>query len=713
MLRNYLTVAIRNLMRHKTYSVINTLGLSVGMACGILILLFIQDEFKHASYHPNGHRIFKVWREIKHPAGKSVFKEWHEGKIALAMRDQFPEIQVVGRANASHFTEQWIRVAHKMRREFFVIVDSEFLEAFHYPMVSGDLSAALAQPGSVLITEGAAKRFFGDEDPIGRIVTNVKYDMDFRITGVMRDIPRYAHLRFDFLTSPHHPQASERFRRSWDHSNKIYLMLPEGHSHLKLESKLRDFYARHMDEDVAGENILRLRPVSREYLYGLSGGQPRIGQIHQLALFGVAVLLIACINFMNLATARSADRAKEVGMRKVVGAFRRQLIVQFQGESILLSLMALVFAYGLAKLMLPTFNTLVTRQQSFPMNLTLEATSQGMMFLSLVGLALIVGIIAGSYPAFFLSAVQPVETLKGTIRTGTRRIGFRKVKDVSTVYLEGDPNNERNVVVFGIDEHFLDTFGMELVEGRNLDLRTASDSTEAFLLNESAIKQFGWPEPIDKSITYRDRKGRVVGIVKDFHYRSLHHPVGPAMLLYHRPSHGFSFRISPNSVQETMTFLRNTWSKWIPHRPPRFNFVDGMIALSYREEVRLNRVLNLVSGLAILVACLGLFGLASFTVTQRTKEIGIRKVLGASIPDLIFLLSKDFMTLIIIANIIAWPVVYYTMNAWLQDFVYRIQLGIWPFLLGGVLSLVIAMLTVSSQTVRAAISNPVDALRYE
>lgn len=235
MLRNYLTVAIRNLIRHKTYSVINTLGLSVGMACGILILLFIEDEFKHASYHPNGHRIFKVWREIKHPAGKSVFKEWHEGKIALAMRDQFPEIQVVGRANASHFTEQWIRVAHKMRREFFVIVDSEFLEAFHYPMVSGDLSAALAQPGSVLITEGAAKRFFGDEDPIGRIVTNVKYDMDFRITGVMRDIPRYAHLRFDFLTSPHHPQASERFRRSWDHSNKIYLMLPEGHSHLKCE----------------------------------------------------------------------------------------------------------------------------------------------------------------------------------------------------------------------------------------------------------------------------------------------------------------------------------------------------------------------------------------------------------------------------------------------------------------------------------------------
>ena len=793
MLRNYLTVAIRNLMRHKTYSVINTLGLSVGMACGILILLFIQDEFKHASYHPNGHRIFKVWREIKHPAGKSVFKEWHEGKIALAMRDQFPEIQVVARANASHFTEQWIQVEHKMRREFFVIVDSEFLEAFHYPMVSGDLSAALAQPGSVLITEGAAKRFFGDEDPIGRIVTNVKYDMDFRITGVMRDIPRYAHLRFDFLTFPHHPQASERFRRSWDHSNKIYLMLPEGHSHLKLESKLRDFYAQHMDEDVAGENILRLRPVSREYLYGLSGGQPRIGQIHQLALFGVAVLLIACINFMNLATARSADRAKEVGMRKAVGAFRRQLIVQFQGESILLSLIALVFAYGLTKLMLPTFNTLVTRQQSFPMNLTLEATSQGMMFLSLVGLALIVGIIAGSYPAFFLSAFQPVETLKGTIRTGTRRIGFRKgliifqftvsiclilstlvidqqmefirnrdlgfdqdyivrtpilnqdpsllnqyeavkrsflqhpnilkmsasqrvpveVKDVSTVYLEGDPNNERNVVVFGIDEHFLDTFGMELVEGRNLDLRTASDSTEAFLLNELAVKQFGWPEPIDKSITYRGRKGRVVGIVKDFHYRSLHHPVGPAMLLYHRPSHGFSFRISPNSVQETMTFLRNTWSKWIPHQPPRFNFVDRMIALSYREEVRLNRVLNLVSGLAILVACLGLFGLASFTVTQRTKEIGIRKVLGASIPDLIFLLSKDFMTLIIIANIIAWPVVYYTMNAWLQDFVYRIQLGIWPFLLGGVLSLVIALMTVSSQTVRAAISNPVDALRYE
>jgi putative ABC transport system permease protein len=799
MLRNYLTVAVRNLLRHKGYSAINLFGLAVGMACCILILLFIQDEFRHVDYHPNAHRIFKILIESKLSEGRPEFREWLPGGIALAMRDEFPEIQVVGRTGVTNYTKHWIRSGDKVLHQFFGEADTEFLEIFSYPLVSGNPVDALAQPGSVLITENAAKRFFGNEDPIGKIVTFAKYDMNYKITGVLRDIPKYAHLRFDFLASPNHPQAPEQFRKGWSEWNtrlqggtKIYLTLHEGHSHIELERKLRDFIARHTNEKVASSNVLHLQPINREYLYTRADygfGQDRIGRIYRLATLGIAILLIACINFMNLVTARSASRAKEVGMRKVVGASRRQLILQFQSESILMSLIAFILAYGIAELALPTFNTLMTTNGWMPADMTLEITNQGTFFLRLVVLALIVGIIAGSYPALFLSAFQPAKVLKGSNQAGVgnrrlrqglivfqfaistfliistvvinnqinymkyRDLGFNKnfliitpileadpslakryetvkraflqhpnvlkatstwpgISDWETVYTEGIPENERTVGILGIDEDFLDTYEVELIAGRNLNLSIASDSTEAFILNETAVKKFGWTDPIGKQITWGKRKGRVIGVIKDFHERSLRYPIEPIVFLYW-PNRYISLRIKPHDIPETMAFLRKTWAEWIPDQPPYFDFLDRWFERQYRVEDSQSRIYSIMSGLAILVACLGLFGLAAYTVERRTKEIGVRKVLGASVTNIVALLSKEFVILVGVANLIAWPVAYYAMSRWLQDFAYRIDLGVGVFVLGGILVLVIALMTVSVQAIKAARANPVDALRYE
>lgn len=788
MIKNYLTVAIRNIMRQKVYSAISILSLSVGMVCGILVLLFVQDEFKHATYHENGHRIFKVWQERTLSTGEKKKREWHRGDLALALRKQYPEIEAVGRTTASHFSKEWVRAGDKMFRGFFAVVDSEYLSIFDYPLIQGDTPSALAQPGSVVISERVAKQFFGDESPIGKVITSVPFEMDLEVTGVLKNVPKYAHLRFDFLALPHHAQPTPRFQRLWRGWNKIYVKLADGGSALELEQKLREFYADYR-QDEGGDEILRLSSIDREYLYGTSGGPPRIGQIYYLTLFGLAVLLIACINFMNLATARSTGRAKEVGIRKVVGAIRQQLTFQFMGESVLLAFVALLLACGLAQVVLPTFNDLMTSGKSAAM--ALGIFSDGRMLLGFVGLALIVGILAGSYPALFLSAFQPVDTLKGRVeakgagfRKGLivfqftlsiglilstvvmnkqmqfvedRDLGFDKdvvvlspilqadpslrnrseaikqsflqhpnvlhasrprhvppeVKEPSVVYPNGDLDNARQAVVVGVDEHYMETFGMSIVSGRNFDVRIASDTTAAVLVNETAVKTFGWQDPIGQMITYNEQEGRVIGVVKDFHYHTLYHPIGPAVLHYALDHGGFSFRISAQNIPETKAFLRETWSTWVPHRPPQFQFLSSWIDFNYAEDHRMSHILNLVAGLAIVVACLGLLGLVSFTVAQRSKEIGIRKVLGASVSNLVMLLSKDFVKLVVVANVIAWPVVYYVMRTWLQNYVYRIELEVWIFALGGAASFVVALMTVSSQTIRSAMTNPVDVLRDE
>ena len=795
MFRNYLTVAVRNLLRHKLYSFINVLGLAIGMACCILILLFIQDEFRYNTFHTQAHRIFRVLRETKVSGRNVEFDTGTSGGITPAMLNDFPEVE--GAMRVMNWS-MWVRYEEKNLTQFFCLADASILEMFDFSFASGNPETAFQAPGSALISERAAQRYFGDEDPIGKVVTvgHDKMGGDYKITGVLKDVSRYAHIRFDFLTAAP-PADAHSFLRSlaWQGWNpktswrpvQNYILLREGYSHKALEAKLHDLMTRYMGVEIAKTNAYHLQPLTRirhysqaDYGMGFDG----IGYIRQLSAIAVLILLIACVNFMNLATARSANRAREVGMRKVVGAYRHQLVLQFLGESALLSFLALIFAGLLAELALPRFNTFMGKELSLV---------DGSVWIGCVGIALFVGMLAGSYPAFFLSAFQPVDVLKGTLKAGARSAGFRKVlvvfqfsvsvvliictavvyrqteymkhkdlgynKDlmvVSPIFFsdrsltkryetvkqaflrhpnvlkgtvcwpypggwserhavrpEGAAENEWEMQVIGIDEDFLDTFEIELAAGRNIDFGIASDPTEAFILNETAVKKLGWEDPIGKQFEWLGRrKGYVIGVVRDFHTQSLHHKV-EAVVLFNWIHLTLCLRIRPDDTPSTMAFLEETWEQFIPHQPPDFHFLDEEVEGHYWAEIHQGQSYGVLSLLAIFVACLGLFGLASFTAEQRTKEIGIRKTLGAPVSNLVLLLSREFLKLVAIANLIAWPIAYYMMERWLRDFVYRIDLGVSVFILGGGLALVIALVTVSFQAMRAATANPVDALRYE
>ena len=788
MLRNYLTVAGRNLLRHKLSSFINVLGLAIGMACCILITLFIRDEFRHNSFHPKAGRIFRVLRETRMSGSNVSFDAGTSGGITPAMRSDFPEVEDATRVlNWS----MWVRYGETNLEQMFCLADTSVLRMFDYSSVSGNPVAALQEPGSVLISETAAQRYFGGEDPIGQVVTvdHDRMEGDFRITGVLKDMSRHAWFRFDFLTATdahRFPWQGWNPRTSW-RPVQNYILLREGHSHKALETKLHDFLARHMGVEIAQTNAYHLQPLTRirhysQVDYGM--GSDGIGYIRQLLAIAILILLIACVNFMNLATARSTNRAREVGMRKALGACRHQLALQFLGESTLLSFLALILACLLAGLALPTFSAFTHSELSLMDDST---------WVGLVGIALFVGLVAGSYPAFLLSAFQPADVLKGTLKAGARSAGFRKAlvvfqfsvsvvliigtwvvyrtteymkhkdlgynKDlvvVSPIFFsdrtltkrretvkqaflrhpsvlkgtvcwpypggwserhkvrpEGAAENEWEMQVIGIDEDFLDTFEIELAAGRNIDFGIASDPTEAFILNETAVKKLGWEDPIGKQFEWLGRrKGYVIGVVRDFHTQSLHHKV-EAVVLFNWIHLTLCLRIRPDDTPSTMAFLEETWEQFIPHQPPDFHFLDEEVEGHYWAEIHQGQSYGVLSLLAIFVACLGLFGLASFTAEQRTKEIGIRKTLGAPVSNLVLLLSREFLKLVAIANLIAWPIAYYMMERWLRDFVYRIDLGVSVFILGGGLALVIALVTVSFQAMRAATANPVDALRYE
>jgi putative ABC transport system permease protein len=798
MLKNYFIVAMRNLLRHKIYSLINISGLGIGMACCILILLFIQDEFRRATFHDNGHRIFRVLMETRMSGSGGQFSSGTDGGITPATLNDFPEVQKAARVIN---WPQWVRYGDKMLMQGFCLADPAVLEMFGYSLVRGNPETALRDPGLVVVTESAARRYFGDADPIGKVITvdSDKFGGDYKITGVLRDISPYAYFHFDFLTSSPLPQSPAYFRESawkgWRPNNswrpvQNYIMLPGGYPHKELEKKLHAFMSRYMGGEIAAKNIYHLQPFNRIHLYSRVDygfhGRGDIIYIYQLSLIALFVLLIGCVNFMNLATARSTNRAREIGMRKVVGAHRLQLIGQFLFESVFLSFLALLLAYTLAELVLPAFNAFMGR------NMTLDVASNRLILAGFVGLVLFVGLLAGSYPAFFLAAFQPVQVLKGTLKSGLRGAALRKglvvfqfvisivlmistvvvyrqldylkhknlgynkeqvvliplfFADVSlipryqtvkrvfqrhpnvlkiaacwpypgghvewhTVRPEGAGDNEWQMQVIGIDEDFLDTFEMELVAGRNINFAIASDTTDAFILNEAAVKKLGWRDPVGRSFQWRNRKGRVIGVVKDFHNQSLRHPVD-AVVLFNWTKTTLAVRIRPQNIPVTLKFLEEAWRQFIPHRPFEFGFLDQEVDGAYRAEEHMGQAYGILAGLAILVACLGLFGLSAFTAEQRTKEIGIRKVLGASISSIVLLFSRDFVKLVLIANMVAWPVAYYIMNRWLQNFAYRTDLGMGIFVLGGVLALAIALVTVTYQAMKAARANPVDALRYE
>ncbi|MGH7493576.1 MAG: ABC transporter permease [bacterium] len=798
MLKNYLKIALRNLRKHKGYTFINVIGLAIGMVCCLLILLYVQYELSYDRYNEKVGQIYRLCeRFVPLQEGGSDFVEvatpaaWRAALLA-----DFPEILHLVRIYPAPGQRL---ISYKDKRFYESQVawaDASLFEVFTLPLVSGDPKTALVEPDAVVISDATARRYFGDEDAQGK--TLAIEGTDYRVTGVMRDMPANSHFQFDMFASISSLGALDA-REHWIyHVFYTCLLLPSGYNPDDLEKKLPGFIEKHLGPELTTQQGSDLRPflqpLADAHLRSVHfnadiAPQGDIRYIYIFSTIALFILFIACINFMNLATARAANRAKEVGLRKVLGAQRTQLIRQFLGESVLLSFAALLTAVVLIELLLPLFN----RLSGLPLDTVYQRNIP--VALGLFGLTLLVGIAAGSYPALFLSGFQPVRMMKGVSSDGAKgeflrkglvvfqfvisivliigtslvyrqlgyiqnkKLGFDK-EQVVVIPMQGNTLRERynvfrnqilrepDVIAVGaasnlpgrtvpgnmvlpeghkprsmrmlfVDHDFPKMLGMEVVAGRNFSKNFPSDEHSAFLLNETAVKEFGWDDPIGKQFAWIlpdsvVKSGTVIGVLKDFHIKPLHERIEP-LVLFIRPGrlNYIYARVAPVDVPATLAIIEKHWQAVYPEYPFEYTFLDDDVNRLYQSEQQLAQIFGYFAGLAILIAGLGLFGLAAFTAEQRTREIGVRKVLGASVPGIVALLSKDFLKLALIAFAVASPIAYFAMNRWLQDFAYRIQIGIETFLLAGVLALMIAWLTVSYQSIKAALANPVEALRHE
>ncbi len=792
MLKNYLKTAFRNLRRHKGYSFLNIAGLAIGMACFLMIVVFVQDELSYDKFNDKADRIFRMTSEWNQRGVIAHYPLVFSG-IAPLLQNDYPEVMSYARF------DQRLNILvssgdKKFYEERLFFTDASFFEMFTFPLNEGNPETALIEPYSIVLTEKMAEKYFGGENPVGQTLS-IDNEHDYKITGILKKIPRNSHIQFDFLASMATLEVQDpRYGKLWAWNCYTYLLLPQGYSYLDLEKKFPDFIRRHRGEEAAEAYTFSLQPLTSIHLHSHLGSEiePN-GDVRYVYIFSIIaffLLLIACINFMNLSTARSANRAKEVGMRKVLGADRARLTRQFLGESLFLSLLAMPIAVALIQLFLPAFNALTGK------DLRIGYMGNSVVFLGLIGILLFVGLISGSYPAFFLSTFRPAEVLRGKLKGGSGSVLFRKVLVVvqfsisivliagtliianqldfirnkklgfdkehvvvmpvsragigqdfeafkkellqnpgvesacgstslpsllttlSTFIPEGFEEEERltlrNVLV---DYDFIKTFGMEIVEGRDFSRNFATDSKEAFIVNEAALKEFGWDSAVGKRLIDLDGpKGYVIGVVKDFHFRSKRQRIEP-LILSLAPSSRYvyfvSVKIKSWNLGDTLNFLKSRWQVFSPNWPFEYFFLDDNFDRMYKSEDRLSHVFLTFTFLAIIIACLGLFGLTAFTAEQRTKEIGIRKVLGASTPGVVLLLSKEFMKWVLIANVIAWPVAYFAMSRWLENFAYRISLGWAVFAVSAALALGIALITVGFQATKAALANPADVLRYE
>lgn len=800
MFKNYLKIAWRNIKRHKAYSFINISGLAIGMAVCILIIIWVQDELSYDRFHENGDRIYRLTMDIQ--AGTALHTPLCLTPAAPALSRDFPEI-----INAVRISRPGrVAVKHKdkvFQEEMVGFAENSIFDIFTFPLVSGDPKSALETAHSVVITESMAKKYFGSEDPLGKIL-RIGNDQDYAVTGVVKDIPWNSHFTFNMLRSFEtlYKEKSVNDDRWFDVRFYGYLLLGEQTDAGELDQKLPAFVDKHIGQQLkamGGSLKFFLQPLTRIHLYSdFERDISANGDIAYVILFsGIAlfVLIIAGINFINLSTARSATRAQEVGMRKTLGAVRSRLVGQFLGESLIYSFLAMILAVVLLILSLPLFNALIGRE------LSANLIQAPWLIAAFMGLAAITGIFAGSYPAFFLSSFQPVSVLKGLLKVGASNSRFRKTLVVFqfaisvaliigtlTVYKqivfmknrklgfdkeyivvipgmndsmrksyrsirnelmnlpgvidvgasdivpsrgrlvapflpEGFAENQVQTMDYlDVDAHYIPAMGMEIAAGRNFSEDFATDPDESVVINETAAKKFGWEKPIGKKFVFRTGEGSdretikmsVIGVVKDFHMRSLREKIEPLIIFYDYSSlRSFSIRIASDNIVRTMDLLEKKWKEFEPSRPFNYLFLDDAFDSQYRSEERLRNITLYFSLLAIFIGCLGLFGMASFTAEQRTKEIGIRKVLGASVSGIVSLLAREFLLLVAIANLIAWPVAYYGMNRWLENFAYRTNVGWETPVLAGILALAIALITVSYQAIRAALTDPVDALRYE
>jgi len=786
MFKNYLKIALRNIRKHKGYSFINITGLAIGVAACLLLFLWVQDELSYDRYHEKADRIYRVISQYE-AEGRTRQFALTSAPVGPSLVNEFPEIEKAVRFGRNGFV---VSYQNKRFQEEVYFTDPEIFDVFTFPLVKGNPKNALKEPYSIVISEEMSRKYFGEDEPLGKIITLGEWH-DFKVAGVFKDIPQNSHFRFHFLglfsdyASPHFDQ--------WGISNYwTYILVSESFSPSEFEKKIPSFVEKYRGRELryVYKTSYPLQALTRIHLHsdlrGEIGPNSSIGTIYIFSAIAVFILLIACLNYINLSTARYAIRAKEVGLRKVVGATRPQLIKQFLGETFLFSFIALPLSVMLAELFLPLFNSLSGKK------LAVHYFDNIFLVPGLAFIILCVGFASGIFPAFFISALKPVSALRGMLKASSKGSVLRKTLIVSQfaisiIFListlvvlsqlnymrnknlgldkehvvtipiydkdalgkmetikneflqnssvlsvsisnffpgeatwyqsykyEGQSESEHPMIRwFVVDHDFIETFGIELVAGRNFSKRYPSDVEHAYILNESAVKEIGWESPIGKELEIMNR-GPVIGVVKDFHFRPLHQQIEPAAL-YICPKYFqyISARISPYDVSRSLDFLRAKWQALVPGQTFQYSFLDEDFDRLYRAEMRLSQIFTVVTFLAIFIACLGLFGLAAFEALQRTKEMGIRKVLGASAAGITVLLSKEFTKWVLLANIIAWPVAYYAMSRWLQNFAYRIHIGPWILILSAAVAFIVALLTVSYQAVKVSFANPADTLRYE
>jgi len=789
MLKNYLKIAIRNLRRHKVISFINVIGLAIGIACAALILLYVRHELSYDRYHAKKDRIYRLVSKVQGASYEAVAKV--PGPWSIAAKKDFPEIEQIARF--VFFNEILVSRGEKRFYESNgLFADSTVFEVFSFALLQGNPETALTQPNTIVMTEAFAQKYFGSENALGQTLTFDNQNQ-YQVTGVMANVPANSHFTFDFLVSMASYTNPRRDNWQWLQFYS-YVLLKEGASPQTVAAKFPALLRQNVEANIAADYTPYLQPLTdihlRSHLFREMQVNSDIAYIYIFSAVAGFILLIACINFMNLTTARAATRAKEVGVRKVTGADRRQLVKQFLGESILISGLALLLALVCIDALLPVFNTLTSRQ------LTVDYFQDYFLVIGLLGLTLLVGMLAGSYPAFVLSSFMPVNVLKGKlpgssrtwlrkglvvvqfaisafliIATGivynqleymqNKKLGFNEEQLVTIPIRDTAMRQKYEVVkqalaqhpnvvsvaasanlpgggdygipyepegipedrippmrILVVDHDFIQTFQMAMAAGRSFSREYPTDATGAFMINEEAAKQLGWSDLSGKMIAMRNiqrAKAPVIGVLKDFHFRSMREKIGPIMFFIQTPDwfNVFTVRLRPQNISETLAFLERKWAEFDPNHPFAYTFFDESFAQLHQAEQRMGTLLRYVSILAILIACLGLFGLATFTAEQRTKEIGVRKVLGASVGSVTLLLSRDFTKLVLIGFIVAAPLAYYAMNRWLQEFAYRTEIGAGVFLLSGLLALFIAWFTVSYQSIKAALANPVESLRYE
>ncbi|MEZ4954782.1 MAG: ABC transporter permease [Saprospiraceae bacterium] len=800
MFQNYLKIALRNLLRNKLYTSINILGLSIGMLVCLLIFLFVSHELSFDRFHSNSENIYRL-NEVQ------TFGNITPQKVALSMplmgetmKSDFPEVEDFTRFH--NFGQSLYKAADKeMFIESVIGVDSSFLNMFDFPWIEGDRENALKEPFCVVLTESVAHNFFGDDNPIGQTITDEDGD-GLKVTGLIKDTPENSHLQFDALVSLTSITAdtTNQWMRRWGSNFLVtYLQLSPNADVASMEKRFPDYLVKYMDEKALEIYQLYLQPfrdvhlasteVTHDYQNYKKFDRKYVNLFIVLGLF---VLAIACINFMNLSTARSLHRAKEVGVRKTIGASKGQLIWQFLGESVILSVIALVIAVLFGEMLVKLVNNLADRQ------LELHIFTKPILLFGLLSISIIVGLLSGILPAAILSAINPLQAIRQkasklaganfNFRSGLVLLQFaiaiglivstfiviqqyQYMKNLDTGFdreqvllipmnrevnekyetlrerFSADPgilditasrqrlgnnlhqtgctyetpeggvkNNSSSWV--NVDHNYLSFYDIEILKGRGFSKEMGTDLNNAYVINEALAENLGWDDPIGKKFTIGSNEeqgfGTIIGVAKNFNYNSLHHKVEPLFLCWR--DWGFSeisVRLDAQNIESAISHLQQEWAGVMGNRPLEFEFLDDHFAHLYRSEQQVSQVVSLLAFLAIFVACLGLFGLATIATEQRIKEIGIRKVLGATTVGLVNLLSKDFLKLVLISLVIACPLAYYFMEQWLMDFAFRIHIQWWVFAVAGVVAAGVAYLTVGFQSVKAALMNPVESLRSE